>query len=47
MGGLTGVLSWGAHGPNEYVPIDQVVAACKVYAGLIIDLCGQPMPEQA
>ena len=25
---------------TEYVPIDQVVAACKVYASLIIDLCG-------
>lgn len=35
-----GDLSWGAHGTNEYVPLDQVIAACKVYAALIIDLCG-------
>jgi acetylornithine deacetylase len=34
-----GDLSWGAHGTNEYVPIDQVIAACKVYASLIVDLC--------
>ena len=39
-----GDLSWGAHGTNEYVPTDQVIAACKVYAGLIVDLCGGPAP---
>jgi acetylornithine deacetylase len=41
-----GDLSWGAHGTNEYVPIDQVIAACKVYAGLIVDLCGPTVPER-
>jgi len=40
-----GDLSWGAHGTNEYVPVEQVVAACKVYAGLIIDLCGAPAED--
>lgn len=34
-----GDLAWGAHGTDEYVPIEQVVAACKVYAALIVDLC--------
>ena len=40
-----GDLSWGAHGTNEHVSIDQVIAACKVYAGLIIDLCGPSSEE--
>lgn len=35
-----GDLAYGAHGTNEYVPVDQVVDACKVYAHLIIDWCG-------
>jgi acetylornithine deacetylase/succinyl-diaminopimelate desuccinylase-like protein len=35
-----GDLAWGAHGTKEYVPLEQVVAACKVYAALIIDRCG-------
>ncbi len=35
-----GDLAFGAHGTNEYVPVDQVIAACKVYAHLIIDWCG-------
>ncbi len=35
-----GDLAFGAHGTNEYVPIDQVIDACKVYAALIIDWCG-------
>jgi acetylornithine deacetylase/succinyl-diaminopimelate desuccinylase-like protein len=40
-----GDLSWGAHGTGEYVPIDEVIAACKVYAGLIVDVCGAPAPR--
>jgi acetylornithine deacetylase/succinyl-diaminopimelate desuccinylase-like protein len=35
-----GDLAYGAHGTSEYVPVDQVVDACKVYAHLIIDWCG-------
>jgi acetylornithine deacetylase/succinyl-diaminopimelate desuccinylase-like protein len=35
-----GDLSFGAHGTDEHVPVDQVVDACKVYATLILDLCG-------
>jgi acetylornithine deacetylase len=35
-----GDLAYGAHGTDEYVPVDQVVAACKVYAATIIDWCG-------
>ncbi len=42
-----GDLSWGAHGTNEYVPIDQVITACKVYASLIVDLCGPAAHEHA
>lgn len=34
-----GDLAFGAHGTDEYVPFDQVVEACKVYATLILDLC--------
>jgi acetylornithine deacetylase len=37
-----GDLSFGAHGTNEYVPVGQVVEACKVYASLIVDLCAPP-----
>jgi acetylornithine deacetylase/succinyl-diaminopimelate desuccinylase family protein len=36
-----GDLSFGAHGTNEYVPVDQVVEACKVYATLILDRCSR------
>jgi acetylornithine deacetylase len=35
-----GDLAYGAHGTNEYVPVDQVIDACKVYASFIIDWCG-------
>jgi acetylornithine deacetylase/succinyl-diaminopimelate desuccinylase-like protein len=35
-----GDLAFGAHGTNEYVPVQQVIDACKVYAGLILDWCG-------
>jgi acetylornithine deacetylase/succinyl-diaminopimelate desuccinylase-like protein len=35
-----GDLAFGAHGTNEYVPIDQVIDAAKVYAHLIADWCG-------
>lgn len=35
-----GNLAFGAHGTNEYVPVREVVDACKVYAALIIDWCG-------
>jgi acetylornithine deacetylase/succinyl-diaminopimelate desuccinylase-like protein len=35
-----GDLAFGAHGTNEYVPVDQVIDAAKVYAHLIVDWCG-------
>lgn len=35
-----GDLAFGAHGTDEFVPVDQVVDACKVYAHLIVDWCG-------
>jgi acetylornithine deacetylase len=35
-----GDLSYGAHGTDEFVPVDQVLDACKVYAHLIVDWCG-------
>lgn len=35
-----GDIAFGAHGANEYVPIRQVVDACKIYASLIVEVCG-------
>jgi len=35
-----GDLSMSAHGPNEYVPIDQIMKCCKTYAAMMIDWCG-------
>ncbi len=35
-----GDLAFGAHGTDEFVPVDQVIEACKVYAHLIVDWCG-------
>jgi acetylornithine deacetylase len=35
-----GDLSMGIHGANEYVPVDQVVAAAKLYAVTAINWCG-------
>jgi acetylornithine deacetylase/succinyl-diaminopimelate desuccinylase-like protein len=35
-----GDLAFGAHGTSEFVPVDQVIDACKVYAMLIADWCG-------
>ena len=36
-----GDLAMNAHGANEYVPIRQVIDACKVYASLMVDCCGE------
>jgi acetylornithine deacetylase/succinyl-diaminopimelate desuccinylase family protein len=36
-----GDLAMNAHGTNEYVPVQQVIDACKVYASLMIDCCGE------
>ncbi len=30
----------GVHGNNEYVPLDQVIDCCKVYAEMILRWCG-------
>ena len=35
-----GDLSFGAHGTDEFVPVAQVIEACKVYAALIVAWCG-------
>lgn len=35
-----GDLSMGAHGPNEYVPIDHIIKCCKTYAAMMINWCG-------
>ncbi len=35
-----GDLSMGIHGANEHVPVDQVVAAAKLYAATAINWCG-------
>ena len=32
-------LSMGTHGPDEYLPIDQLIAATKVLAAMIIEWC--------
>ena len=35
-----GDLSMGIHGTNEYVPVDHVLNAAKMYAAAIINWCG-------
>lgn len=35
-----GSLDMGVHGNNEYVPINQVIDCCKVYADMILRWCG-------
>lgn len=35
-----GDLSMGIHGTNEHVPVDQVIAAAKIYAAAIVNWCG-------
>jgi len=35
-----GDLGMGVHGPNEYVPIEQVIECTKVYAMTILNWCG-------
>ncbi len=37
-----GDLAMNAHGANEYVPVQQVIDACKVYASLMVDCCVDP-----
>ncbi len=34
-----GGLEMNAHGANEYVPVQQVIDACKVYASMMFDCC--------
>ena len=36
-----GSVSWSVHGNNEYITIDNLVDAAKVYASMIIDWCNQ------
>lgn len=35
-----GDATWGIHGTNEFVPVDDLISACKVFAALAIDWCG-------
>lgn len=35
-----GNLSWGVHGDDEYILIDEMVKAAKVYAAFTMDYCG-------
>ena len=42
-----GDLAMNAHGTNEYVPVQQVIDACKVYASLMIDCCAEFAPNTA
>ncbi len=30
----------GVHGPNEFVPLQQVIDCAKVLAAMIVDWCG-------
>ncbi len=32
--------TWGIHGTNEYIPVEELIKACKVFAILAIDWCG-------
>jgi len=34
-----GSISWGVHGNDEYVTIDSLIDAAKIYASMIIDWC--------
>lgn len=34
-----GDLSMGSHGPNEYIPIEQLMEAAKIYAAMITEWC--------
>lgn len=34
-----GSLSWSVHGENEYITVDSLVAAAKVYASMMMDWC--------
>lgn len=36
-----GDLAMNAHGANEYVPVQHVIDACKIYASLMVDCCGE------
>lgn len=35
-----GNLHMGTHGPDEYIPLDQLIAATKFYAVMAIEWCG-------
>lgn len=34
-----GSISWSVHGHNEYITIESLIDAAKVYATMIIDCC--------
>jgi acetylornithine deacetylase len=35
-----GELTMGSHGNDEYVPIEQLIDCCRVYAEMILRWCG-------
>ena len=35
-----GSISMGLHGANEYLPIEDLIKACRIYAQMIINWCG-------
>lgn len=35
----------GAHGPDEYLPLDQFVDAARIYAAMILEWCGYTAEE--
>ena len=41
-----GDLGMNAHGANEYVPVQHVIDACKVYASLMLDCCGEFLEDE-
>lgn len=40
-----GDLLMGAHGPDEYLPLEQFTTAAKVYASMILAWCGNEEPD--
>jgi acetylornithine deacetylase len=32
--------SWGIHGTNEFLPVDDLIAATKIFAGVTMAWCG-------
>lgn len=35
-----GDATWGIHGTNEFIPVEELIKGCKVFAAVAIDWCG-------